>query len=69
MKSKDICKWYDICPMKKYFFEEGRLDSKWVDEYCWGNYRQCVRRKMEGESQYHTDNMLPDGTIDEKLKK
>jgi hypothetical protein len=27
-----------------------------------------VRRKIEEEGQYHPDNMLPDGTIDEKLK-
>jgi len=53
--------------MKRYF-EEGKLDKKWVEEYCWGNYQYCVRRKMEEKGQYHPDNMLPDGIIDEKLK-
>ncbi len=53
--------------MKRYF-EEGKLDIKWVNEYCWDNYQQCIRRKMEEAGQYHPDNMLPDGTIDEKLK-
>jgi len=53
--------------MKRYF-EEGKLDIKWVNEYCWGNYQHCIRRKMEEEGQYHPDNMLPDGTIDRKLK-
>jgi len=48
--------------MKRYF-EEGKLDKKWIDEYCWGNYKHCVRRKMEEKGQYHPDNMLPDGTI------
>jgi len=67
MKSKNICRWYYICPMKRYF-EEGKLNKKWIDEYCWGNYQQCIRRKMEEEGKYHPDNMLPDGTINKKLK-
>jgi hypothetical protein len=33
MKSENICKWYNICPMKRYF-KEGKLDKKWIDEYC-----------------------------------
>jgi len=52
--------------MKKYF-EEGKLDIKWIDGYCKGNYHRCIRREMEKEGKYHPDNMLPDGTIDEKL--
>lgn len=67
MKSKNICKWYNICPMKRCF-EEEKLDKKWIDEYCWGNYKQCIRRKMEEEEKYHPDNMLPDGTINKKSK-
>jgi len=68
MKLKDICKWYNICPMKRYF-KEGKSDIEWVKEYYWGNYQHCIRRKMEEEGKYHHDNMLPDGTIDKKLKK
>jgi hypothetical protein len=67
MNSKNICKWYNVCPMKRYF-EEGKLDIKWIDGYCKGNYNRCIRREMEEEGQYHPDNMLPDGTIDIKLK-
>jgi len=52
----------------KRFFEEGKLDKKWIDDYCKGNYYQCVRRKMEEEGRYHPDSMLPDGTINEELK-
>ena len=52
--------------MKRYF-EEGKLDIKWIDGYCKGNYRRCIRREMEEKGKYHPDNMLPDGTINEKL--
>jgi len=67
MQARKICKWYNICPMKRYF-EEGKLDIKWIDGYCKGNYNRCIRREMEEEGQYHPDNMLSDGTIDKKLK-
>ncbi|OYT53698.1 MAG: uracil-DNA glycosylase [Candidatus Altiarchaeales archaeon ex4484_2] len=61
----DTCRWYPLCPMKR-FFEEGRLDEKWIKEYCKGNYRECVRYRMEDEGKPHPDNMLPDGSIDKK---
>ena len=64
---KGECKWYNVCPMKR-FFEEGKLEKKWIDGYCKGNYHRCIRRKMEEEGRYHPDNMLPDGTINEELK-
>ena len=66
MQVRNICKWYNVCPMKRYF-EEGKLDIKWIDGYCKGNYHRCIRREMEEEEKYHPDNMLPDGAIDEKL--
>jgi len=66
MQARDVCKWYNVCPMKRYF-EEGKLDIKWIYGYCKGNYRRCIRREMEEEGKYHPDNMLPDGTINEKL--
>ncbi|GAH16180.1 unnamed protein product [marine sediment metagenome] len=53
--------------MKRYF-EEGKLDIKWIDGYCKGNYHRCIRREMEEEGKYHPDNMLPDGTINKKLE-
>lgn len=66
MAKENICRWYHVCPMKR-FFEEGRLDKKWIDGYCKGNFSSCVRRKMEEEGRYHPDNMLPDGTINKRL--
>ncbi|OYT27554.1 MAG: uracil-DNA glycosylase [Candidatus Altiarchaeales archaeon ex4484_96] len=65
-KIKKVCRWYPLCPMKR-FFEEGGLDEKWVKKYCMGDYVDCVRYHMEKEGISHPDNMLPDGSIDESL--
>jgi len=61
------CKWYPVCPIKSYF-EQGRLDVYWIEKYCKGNWKHCVRYQMEENGSYHPDWMLPDGTIDAKLK-
>ncbi len=66
MKSKQ-CKWYPVCPMK-YYYEKGKLDKKWVEEYCWGDWTRCVRYQMEEKGEYHPDWMLPDGMLDESLR-
>lgn len=62
------CKWYDVCPMKR-FYNAGILERKWVELYCWGDWRSCVRYKMEENGEYHPDSMLPDGSINPMLKK
>jgi uracil-DNA glycosylase len=59
---KEVCKWYPVCPMKR-FFEKGRLDKKWIELYCKGDWESCVRYRMEENGQFHPDNMLPDGNI------
>ena len=64
---KKDCKWYLACPMKR-FFEEGRLDRKWIELYCKGDWESCIRYQMEENSQPHPDNMLPDGKICESLQ-
>ena len=61
------CKWYPVCPMKRYY-EEGKLDKYWIDNYCKGDNQECVRYQMEARGEPHPDWMLPDGTIDETLK-
>jgi len=61
------CKWYPVCPIKR-FFEQGKLDKKWIKMYCKGDWESCIRYQMEEEGRFHPDNMLPDGTIDKKLK-
>ncbi len=61
------CKWYCCCPVRR-FTEEGKLERKWVEEYCLGDrWRECVRYRMEENGEYHPDNMLPDGSIREGL--
>lgn len=62
------CKWYPVCPMKR-FYETGMLDEKWVELYCKGDWESCIRYQMEEKGEQHPDWMLPDGSIDEKLKK
>ena len=62
------CKWYQMCPMK-VFYEGGKLNKKWVELYCKGDWESCVRYQMEEKGQKHPDWMLPDGSIDEKLQK
>ena len=62
------CKWYEVCPMKKYY-DQGLLDKKWVELYCKGDWGNCVRYHLEESGKPHADYMLPDGTINEKLEK
>jgi len=61
------CKWFSMCPMKR-FYEEGRLDKKWIELYCRGDWESCIRYQMEKRGEFHPDWMLPNGSIDEKLK-
>jgi len=61
------CKWYPVCPMKRYL-DKGKLDEYWVEHYCRGDWSSCVRYRMEEEGVYHPDWMLPDGSIDESLR-
>ena len=61
------CKWYPVCPMKR-FYEEGRLCRKWIELYCKGDWENCIRYQMEEGGKYHPDWMLPDGTIDKSLQ-
>lgn len=61
------CKWFEVCPLKR-FHEEGKLEKKWIEDYCKGDYKSCVRYKMEEEGVPHPDNMLPNGKIREDLR-
>jgi DNA polymerase len=66
MHIKKQCKWYLACPIK-YFYEDGKLNKKWVDDYCLSDWSKCVRFYKEENNIYHPDNMLPNGEIDENL--
>ena len=61
------CKWFYVCPMKM-FYEQGKLERKWIDFYCKKNWVKCIRYQMEEKGKFHSDYMLPDGTIDDNLK-
>jgi len=52
----------------KWYFEEGKLDKKWIELYCKGEWQKCERYKLEEMRKPHPDWMLPDGTIDKSLK-
>ncbi|MCF7886238.1 MAG: uracil-DNA glycosylase [Candidatus Marinimicrobia bacterium] len=64
---KKVCQWYPVCPMK-YYTEQGKLDKKWTELYCRGDWMSCKRYAMEESGQFHPDNMLPDGSIAKHLK-
>ena len=61
------CKWFVVCPMKR-FYEEGKLDKKWIELYCKGDWESCVRYQMEEKGELHPDWMLSDVSIDEELR-
>ncbi|RLD13509.1 MAG: uracil-DNA glycosylase [Caldiserica bacterium] len=52
----------------KRFYEKGLLDKKWIELYCKGDWESCIRYQMEEKGQFHPDWMLPDGSLNEKLK-
>lgn len=64
--SKNYCYWYNVCPVK-YFYYAGRIEEHWVRDYCHISNPDCVRKQMEERGEYHPDNMMPDGTIREDL--
>jgi len=61
------CKWFEVCPLKRYY-EEGKLKKKWIEDYCKGDYKNCVRYKMVEKGIPNPDNMLPNGEIRDDLK-
>ncbi len=61
------CKWASSCPMK-FYYEQGLLDERWRELYCYGDWESCIRYQKEERNEYHEDWMLPDGTLDNQLK-
>ncbi|MFW6141237.1 MAG: uracil-DNA glycosylase [Candidatus Saliniplasma sp.] len=60
------CRWYPVCPMKRYY-EEGKIEKRWVELYCKGDWNSCIRFQKEERGESHPDNMLPDGHIEKGL--
>jgi len=50
----------------KFYYEQGKLDKKWIDEYCMKNWQSCIRYQMEERGEPHPDYMLPDGEFSEE---
>lgn len=61
------CKWYSVCPMKKYY-EGGKLGRRWIELYCKGDWESCVRFQKEERGEEHEDWMLPNGELDPQLR-
>jgi len=61
------CKWFQICPLKR-FYEEGKIDKKWIELYFKGDWKSCVRYQMEERGEPHQDWMLPDDSLNEMLR-
>jgi len=69
MKNRNVCKWYDETSGMKRAYDQGLLDKKWVEKYCWNGGKGCIRKKrFEIEGYVSPDYVLPDGTVDEALK-
>jgi len=67
---KRLCKWYDQTSAIKRAYQTGKIDQKWVKDYCWNNGKKCIRKKrFEQENYISPDYVMPDGSIDKKLKK
>ena len=47
--------------------EEGKLEKKWIEDYCLVGNHDCERYKLEEAGVYHPDNMLPNGEIRKNL--
>lgn len=62
------CKWYRVCPIR-YFTDEGVIEKKWSEKYCFDNWESCKRYNMEENNEFHPDIMLPDGSVRESLLK
>jgi len=60
------CKWFPTCPMRR-FYERGKLDRRWIELYCKGDWESCIRYQMEERGEFHPDWMLPDGSLDKRL--
>ena len=65
----NICRWYDQTSGMKRAYDKGLLDKKWIENYCWNGGNSCIRKKkFEEEGYVSPDYILPDVTIDKKLK-
>ena len=67
---KNLCCWYDETSAMKRAYDLGKIDQKWIENYCWNGGKDCLRKeRFEKEGYVSPDYVLPDGSEDPKLKK
>ena len=70
MEGKNVCRWYNETSGIKRACDQGLINKKWVEEYCWAGGKGCVRKKkFEEEGYVSLDYVLPDGSISEAVKR
>jgi uncharacterized protein YodC (DUF2158 family) len=70
MKREALCKWYNTTSSVKRAYDLGLIDKKWVENYCWKDGKGCVRKKrFEEEGYVSPDYVLPDGSVNERVKR
>ncbi len=68
--NRNMCRWYDETSAMKRAYDLGKIDKKWIENYCWNGGKDCVRKeRFEKERYVSPDYILPDGSEDPKLKK
>ena len=60
------CIWYDYWPIPE-FVSSGKLAYTWIESYCNVANENCKRYQLENYGRSMPDNLLPDGTLKEKL--
>lgn len=68
MINEKECKWFRVWPIRR-FDEQGLIDRSYVMDYCRGNWEKCKRYQLEEKNIPHPDHMLPDGSLNESLKR
>jgi hypothetical protein len=61
-----VCEYFDLCSMKRFYLS-GKIEEKWVKNYCFNNHKNCVRYEKAKKGEISPDNMLPDGKIKKNL--
>ncbi|MFO8062426.1 MAG: methyltransferase domain-containing protein [bacterium] len=62
LSNKEHCRWNDTCPVGRRT-QRGEISPYWTENYCLINNNDCIRFHMEKRGEYHSDMMLPDGSI------
>ncbi|MBN2168899.1 MAG: hypothetical protein JW738_06610 [Actinobacteria bacterium] len=56
------CPYCITCPVFECFRTESSKNV-FVNQYCWGNFNKCERKKARERREPVSDNLLPNGFI------